>query len=367
MGKLLSTLTLISVILSAALAHGPQDLEKRGVATCGTAYKPVPVGQYPDMDCTPFVQDPQVQEWLKLVDFTKVPIYPQSKNGICPEDKTKIPKDQCWWTCQKCDALEDITTCPKAKSWGLTYDDGPSPESIRLYDALAAQKQKVTLFIVGSRAISYPETLKRAYNEGHHIAIHTWSHSAMTGLSNKQIVAELKWTEKAIFDVIGVSPIYYRPPYGDVDARVRAIATQLGFKTSIWTQGYDTNDWLIPAGTATPQSVIDIFKGWLANIRQLPTGFIVLQHDLFKEEVDVAVDGILPIAYNTTDLVMQPIADCLGDSEPYKEGPGTFKLSFGSPSTNPGISDKTVNAASASCPIAGCSLASLAITLLVSL
>lgn len=121
MAKLLSSLTLIFT-LSAVLAHGPQDLEKHGMAACGTAYKPVPAGKYPDMDCTPFVQDPQVQEWLKLVDFKKVPVYPQSKNGVCPEDLTKIPKDQCWWTCQKCDASEDITTCPKAKTWGLTYD-----------------------------------------------------------------------------------------------------------------------------------------------------------------------------------------------------------------------------------------------------
>lgn len=36
----------------------------------------------------------------------------------------------------------------------------------------------------------------------------------MTSLSNEQIVAELKWTEKAIFDVIGVTPIYWRPPFG---------------------------------------------------------------------------------------------------------------------------------------------------------
>ena len=64
----------------------------------------------------------------------------------------------------------------------------------------------------------------------------------MTSLSNEQIVAELKWTEKAIVDIIGVTPIYWRPPYGDVDNRVRAIATQLGYKTSIWTQGFDTND-----------------------------------------------------------------------------------------------------------------------------
>lgn len=87
---------------------------------------------------------------------------------------------------------------------------------------------------------------------------------------------------------------------------------------------------------------------------------------MFKEEVDVALNGILPIAYNTKDLVMQPIADCLGDGRPYKEGAGTFKLSS-DPSTTPGIADKVVNAASSPRPIAGwASLASLTIALLVS-
>ncbi|KAF9333679.1 hypothetical protein BG006_003293 [Podila minutissima] len=83
--KLLSTLTLISVTLSATLAHGPQDLEKRDY----------PRASMQTWTAPPFVQDPQVQEWLKLVDFSKVPVYPQSENGVCPEDKTKIPKDQC--------------------------------------------------------------------------------------------------------------------------------------------------------------------------------------------------------------------------------------------------------------------------------
>ena len=64
----------------------------------------------------------------------------------------------------------------------------------------------------------------------------------MTSLTNEQIVAELKWTEKAIFSIIGVTPLYWRPPFGDVDNRVRAIASQLGYKTAIWTQEFDTND-----------------------------------------------------------------------------------------------------------------------------
>ncbi|KAI1316394.1 chitin deacetylase [Mortierella claussenii] len=326
MVKILPTLAALSLSLSVALGHSHHGLEKRGVATCSTTYAPVAANAYPALDCIPFVQDPQVQAWLKLVDFSKTPVYPPSKNGACPTDLTTIPKDQCWWTCQKCEAPGDITSCPKSGTWGLTYDDGPSPDSPRLYDNLLAHNQKATLFIVGSRAISFPATLKRAYNEGHHIAIHTWSHPEMTSLTNEQIVAELKWTEKAIFNTIGVTPLYWRPPYGDVDNRVRNIATQLGYKTSIWTQDFDTDDWNIPGGTATAQSVVDTFKSWLVKIPGMSTGFIVLEHDLFPQEVDVSVNGILPIAYATKNLVMQPIAQCLGDGKPYKEGAGSFKL-----------------------------------------
>ncbi|KAG0297724.1 chitin deacetylase [Linnemannia gamsii] len=342
-----SALTLVSahpnmhLTSSSSSGHGPHALEKRAPAaapSCSTTYTPVAAGQYPVIDCVPFIQDPQVQTWLKLVDFSKTPVFPPSQKGVCPTDLTTLPQEQCWWTCQKCDAPDDITSCPTTGTWGLTFDDGPSPDSPRLYDNLLQHNQKATLFIVGSRAISFPATLKRAYNEGHQIAIHTWSHPSMTSLSNEQIVAELKWTEKAIFDTIGVTPIYWRPPFGDVDARVRNIATQLGLKTSIWTQNFDTNDWNIPAGVATPQSVVDTFKGWLAKIPSMPHGFIVLEHDLFPEEVNVSINGVLPVAYATKGLLMQPIAQCLNDGKPYREGAGTFKFlpGGGSNGTNSG-------------------------------
>ncbi|KAG0004206.1 chitin deacetylase [Entomortierella chlamydospora] len=339
MARILPILTIISLSLSVVLGHG-RHLEKRATAVCNTTYQPVASGSYPALDCVPFVQDPQVQTWLKLVDFSKTPVYSQSTDGACPTNLTSIPQDQCWWTCQKCDAPTDITSCPKSGAWGLTYDDGPSPDSPRLYDYLKAHNQKATLFIVGSRAISNPATLKRAYDEGHQIAIHTWSHHAMTSLSNEQIVAELKWTEKAIFDIIGVTPLYWRPPFGDVDNRVRNIATQLGYKTSIWTQGFDTNDWNIPSGTATPQSVIDTFKSWLVKIPTMNTGFIVLEHDLYAQEVNVSITGILPAAFTTSGLTIQPIAQCLNDAKPYKEGAGTFQLGAGNGSSSGTVAGK---------------------------
>lgn len=63
----------------------------------------------------------------------------------------------------------------------------------------------------------------------------------MTTLTNEEVVAQLYWTQKAIKETMGITPKCWRPPYGDVDDRVRAIAWQMGMRTFLWDQ--DSNDW----------------------------------------------------------------------------------------------------------------------------
>jgi hypothetical protein len=134
MVKILPTLVALSATLSVVLGHKPHahhaghsvhSLEKRGTAapepTGCPAYAPIAAGAWPTLDCIPYPQDPQVQAWLKLVDMTKVPVYPLSNDGVCPPAGT-VPAGQCWWTCQKCTAPGDITFCPQPETWGLTYD-----------------------------------------------------------------------------------------------------------------------------------------------------------------------------------------------------------------------------------------------------
>lgn len=98
---------------------------------------------------------------------------------------------------------------------------------------------------------------------GHEIAVHTWSHRVslfflstpshlliraqpLTMLTTEQIVAELGYTRKAIKQVLGVTPTLMRPPYGDIDDRVRAITLAMGMVPVIWTRTpsgatFDTN------------------------------------------------------------------------------------------------------------------------------
>jgi peptidoglycan/xylan/chitin deacetylase (PgdA/CDA1 family) len=96
---------------------------------------------------------------------------------------------------------------------------------------------KSTFFVIGSRAVSFPAILQTEYLAQHHISVHTWSHAApLTTLTNEQIIAELGWCKKIIKDVLGVTPNTMRPPFGDIDDRVRAISLAMGLTPIMWTR-----------------------------------------------------------------------------------------------------------------------------------
>ena len=53
----------------------------------------------------------------------------------------------------------------------------------------------------------------------------------MTSMTDEQAFAELYFSKKAIKDVLGVTVRCWRPPYGDVDDRIRYIAEALDMST----------------------------------------------------------------------------------------------------------------------------------------
>ncbi|KAG0216828.1 chitin deacetylase [Mortierella sp. NVP41] len=128
------------------------------------------------------------------------------------------------------------------------------------------EKLSATFFIVGSRVLEYPDILKEQVASGHHIGMHTWSHGGLTTLTNEQIVTEIKWTEKIIRDVTGLTMKYVLPPYDDCDNRVREILRQMGYTIVIWSQGWDTNDWRPLLNMIKAPEIISTFKNALDNV-----------------------------------------------------------------------------------------------------
>jgi peptidoglycan-N-acetylglucosamine deacetylase len=73
----------------------------------------------------------------------------------------------------------------------LTFDDGPLPPySNQVLDILAEQCVKVTYFLVGEMAQSYPDVVRRIYQEGHTIGTHTEDHPLRM---HKLPVEKVRW------------------------------------------------------------------------------------------------------------------------------------------------------------------------------
>ena len=214
------------------------------------------------------------------------------------------------------------THCSSTSDWGLTYDDGPSTLTPSLLTALKAKNVKSTFFVVGSRVIGNPRILKQAYDDGHQIGIHTWSHPYLTSLTNEQVVAEIMWTAQAIKEVIGVYPKYVRPPYGDIDARVAAILKNMGLTVTIWSKESLDTDVAKKAA-----DVPDKFRQWV-NSKQ---GDISLEHDLFDYQVNAAITSLDIVA--RAGFQIKTIASCLGRSDAYSNTLGGIASNTTTPTT----------------------------------
>ncbi|KAF8261653.1 hypothetical protein EI94DRAFT_1605585 [Lactarius quietus] len=279
----------------------------------------VNVADWPTQDKLPDTDSPEVQQWMQELEGFDIPDWSPTADGTCAGDPAAAAeaKARGWWTCGGFTRDTDITACPKIDDWGVSFDDGPSRWSRSLLNYLGKKDILATFFVVGSRVIERSDVLIEEYMAGHEISVHTWSHRPLTSLTNEQVVAELGWTRKAIQEVLGVTPTTMRPPYGDIDDRVRAISLAMGMVPIIWTSApssgpFDTNDWRVAGGLVNATTSFNTFQSILGNASTLSTGFIVLQHDLYEVTVDLAIGYTLNAALtHNPPLSLKPIGTCL--------------------------------------------------------
>ena len=158
----------------------------------------------------------------------------------------------------------------------ITFDDGPSATlTPRLLDMLKQRGIKATFFVIGENAAAHPEIVAREVAEGHEVGNHTWSHPALTKISEARVQEELNKTSDAIFQATGKKPVLMRPPYGAMNPRLtRMIEQQDGMKVILWS--VDPNDWKRPGSAIVSQRLLAGTK----------PGAITLSHDIHPGTID---------------------------------------------------------------------------------
>jgi peptidoglycan/xylan/chitin deacetylase (PgdA/CDA1 family) len=104
----------------------------------------------------------------------------------------------------------------KEKVIYLTFDDGPSYiVSDKILDILKESNVKATFFVVGSKIKGRENILKRMYDEGHSIGLHSFSHKYNQIYSSyDNFIKEMDDTAEEVNRVLGFRPNIIRFPGG---------------------------------------------------------------------------------------------------------------------------------------------------------
>lgn len=96
----------------------------------------------------------------------------------------------------------------------LTFDDGPTPETIdNVLQALAAQCVQATFFMTGANLAKYPELGRRVARAGHTPALHSFAHPSLKSMPVAEQLADLEQGMQSFANVFGHAPAAYRFPF----------------------------------------------------------------------------------------------------------------------------------------------------------
>jgi len=165
---------------------------------------------------------------------------------------------------------------PRVKAVALTFDDGPHPAfTPRILAILKQYKINATFFVVGKMAKQYPNLVKAEAAAGNVVGNHTYDHVNLTKIPYSRIAAEWEKGNAVIKSIIGVDPVFCRPPGGDYDKAVIQAAMAAGLTTVLWTD--DPGDYASPGDKTIERRVLD----------RVENGGIILIHDGIQQTIDV--------------------------------------------------------------------------------
>ena len=172
----------------------------------------------------------------------------------------------------------------------LTFDDGPSATvTPQILDILKTEQIPATFFLVGARVKLYPYLVKRAYDEGHYLANHGYSHKySQIYQSADTIFGEYVDCENAVREALGI-PDYrmflFRYPGGSSGGKYSKVKS--ASKELLNSYSVVHTNWNCMTGDAEGQNTVEDQLNTLKETMEGDDTIIVLMHDASDKQVTV--------------------------------------------------------------------------------
>lgn len=272
-----------------------------------------------------------------------------------------------------------LNHCKTAGMIALTFDDGPSENTIELLDLLQSKGVRAT-FHLTTQHLTDPavqDSLFEITSAGHLIGLRTETRWDLLKMSDKQIRTEFARHANIMASFIGYYPKFVRLPYGGYDDRVLKAVESTG--AVVTTHNLETYDY-----TNDGNRVVNAVQLATSLLAPGAGSFIVVQHDGVQQSVAVSgkvievaqkaayklvtLDACLGMGDMTKNKVALKGGNGTGGALPMGPGAAGGKIPGGSsgPSGSLGlpgddsplpVGGKKINAASAQAKLSGIALA----------
>lgn len=192
----------------------------------------------------------------------------------------------------------------------LTFDDGPSIYTQDILDILDKYDVKATFFVLGKENDSAREAMKRIVEEGHTLAMHSYTHKyADIYASVENFAEDFAKIQNYIYDVTGVKSTVYRFPGGSSNS-VSPLDIEV-FAKYLDEQGVRYFDWNISSGDGGSYvfPVETLLENCTSKISSYETSVILMHDSAGKKTTVEALPSIIETILDMEDTVILPITD----------------------------------------------------------
>ena len=185
----------------------------------------------------------------------------------------------------------------------LTFDDGPSANTLKILDILNKYGVKATFFVINSADIGY---VKNIYEAGHTVGLHTATHNySQIYASTDAYFNDLQQISDKVESIIGIKPTVMRFPGGSsnkVSAKYcGGIMTRL--VSLVQERGYSYFDWNVASGDADSNTPSYTYiRNNVLNSTKNKNSACVLMHDSSVKTTTVQalpeiIEGLTAMGY----------------------------------------------------------------------
>lgn len=207
-----------------------------------------------------------------------------------------------------------LSTEEETQSWSkevyLTFDDGPSGNTNRILDILKEYDVKATFFVVGKTDEASIKAYQRIVEEGHTLAMHSYSHKyAEVYESMDSFAQDLDKLQEYLYQITGIWSRYYRFPGGSSNTVSKVDMQQL--INYLGENDITYFDWNIASGDAVSGqlSADMIIHNCISGIDG-KNECMILMHDASEKNSTVdALPQIIKQMKSRGDTVFLPITD----------------------------------------------------------